>query len=437
VAGFTRHPLRLSAELALLLSLLGSCASYSDKIKEINEDYSAARYDQALAGLKASGIMERSQDQLLWRLEAATILDRKGEPEKSRNLWFEADKIADELYTVSISKTAASFVVSDASSDYEGEDYEKVAIHAMLAHQYIGLGKLDEARIQAKKINNKLAEFNQKYEGNSKNKYSDDAHARYLTGIIFEARGEWDDAIIDYTKSLELYETSFARFIKGKVPSGLVESLYRVLSVRGRVDRIKILTEKYKAILGSRSVADEVKSSRGDSEIVVIHELGMIAPKLKNDFVLPIGGQIIRFSYPILSPRMIYDAGTGIQISGKAFYKAENTAYMDAIASDTLEDRRGRMVAKQMTRLVAKAVLADQVRQQLGPLAGLAANIGAAATETADTRSWTTLPQAFYITRARLPAGEHDFTIKTNGKVTATKHATFKPGQILIYRSIE
>lgn len=437
MARIIRQRVRVAAEMVLLFGLLGSCASYSDQIKEVDDAYTAGQYDRALASLKASGVMERSQDRLLWRLEAATILDRKGEPEKSRNLWFEADKIADELYTVSISKTAASFIVSDASTDYEGEDYEKVAIHSMLAHQYIGLGKLDEARIEAKKINNKLAEMNQKYESNSRNKYSDDAHARYLTGIIYEARGEWDDAIIDYTKSLELYETNFARFIKGKVPSGLVESLYRVLSVRGRGDRIKALTEKYKTVLGNRAIADAVKSSRDDSEIVVIHELGIIAPKRKEEFTLPIGDQIIRFSFPALSPRMIYDAGTGIEIRGKAFFKAENTAYLDAIARDTLEDRRGRMVAKQMTRLVAKAVLTDQVRQQFGPLAGLVANIGAAATETADTRSWTTLPQAFYVSRARVSPGEHDFTIKTNGKVTAVKHASMKRGQILLYRSFE
>ncbi len=421
----------------MLLGILGSCASYSEKIKEMDQAYSAGQYDRALESLKASGVMENSQDRLLWRLEAATILDRKGEPEKSRKLWFEADSIADELYTVSISKTATSFVMSDGSSDYEGEDYEKVAIHAMLAHQYIGLGKLDEARIEARKINNKLVELNQKYEEKTKNKYSDDGHARYLTGLIYEARGEWDSAIIDYTKGLELYETAFAPYIKGSVPSGLVQGLYRVLSVRSREERIKTLSAKYKKIIGPVTVSQAAQSSRDDCEIVVIHELGMIAPKKAKDFILPIGNQIIRFSFPELTPRSIYDAGTGVQIRGGEFFRAENTAYLDAIASDTLEDRRGRMVAKQMTRLVAKAVLTSQVEQKFGGLAGLAANVVAAATETADTRSWTTLPQAFYVTRARLPAGDHEFSIKTNGKITAAKHVSLKKGQIMMFRSFD
>jgi hypothetical protein len=425
------------AEVALLVGALNSCASYSDKTREMDQAYSLGQYDRALKSLKASGIMENSQDRLLWRLEAATILDRQAEYQKSRTLWFEADKIADELYTVSISATATSFIMSDASSDYEGEDYEKVAIHAMLAHQYIGIGKLDEARIEAKKINNVLAAINQKYEEKTKNKYGDDAHARYLTGLIYEARGEWDNAIIDYSKGLALYENEFARYTKGSVPSGLVQALYRVLSVRDRADRIKTLSEKYKKIIGSQTVREAAESARTDGEIAVIHELGMISPKVAKDFVIAIGNQIIRFSFPELTPRMIFDAGTGIQVRGGEFFRAENTAYLDAIASDTLEDRRGRMMAKQMTRLVAKAALTSQVEQQFGSLAGLAANVAAAATETADTRSWTTLPQAFYISRARLPAGDHEISIKTNGKVTTTKHVSLKKGQILLFRSFD
>jgi uncharacterized protein len=206
---------------ALLLCVVTSCASYTDDTKEMREAYSGHDYDRALEALKKSGVMERKQDRLLWRLEAATILDRKGEHDKSRALWLEADQIADELYTVSVSKTATSFVLNDAAADYEGEDYEKVAIHSMLAHQFLGAGKLDDARIEARKINNKLAEINQKYDEKERNKYGEDAHARYLSGLIYEARGEWDSAIIDYSKALELYESTFSGYIRGPVPDGL------------------------------------------------------------------------------------------------------------------------------------------------------------------------------------------------------------------------
>jgi hypothetical protein len=415
--------------MAVLLGGLSSCASYTDETREMREAYVSRDYDRALESLKKSGVMERSQDRLLWRLEAATILDRKGEPEKSRKLWLEADQIADELYTVSVSKTATSFVVNDASADYEGEDYEKVAIHSMLAHQFLGLGRMDEARVEAKKINNKLNEINQRYSEKDKNKYGEDAHARYLSGLIYEAKGDWDSAIIDYSKAVELYENDFKSFIRGPVPTGLVHGLYRVLNLRGRQDRMAKISEKYKGLT--------TPSRSGDAEIVVVHEVGRIARKFAKDFVLSIGGQVVRFSFPAIEPQAIYNAGTGIEIRGDKFYSADNTAYLDAIAYDTLENRRGRMMAKQMTRLLAKGQLTYQAEKNFGPLAGLAANIATAATETADTRSWTTLPQAFYISRARVPAGTHDITVKTNGRVGIAKRISLSKGEIVVMRSVD
>jgi hypothetical protein len=129
--------------------------------------------------------------------------------------------------------------------------------------------------------------------------------------------------------------------------------------------------------------------------------------------------------------------GTGIDVKKVGFFNAENTAYLDAIAYDALENRRGRMVAKQMARLLLKGQINYQAEKNFGPLAGLAANLVTAATETADTRSWTTLPQAFYISRARLAPGDYDIAVKTDGRVRQAKHVTVRKGQMILLRSWE
>lgn len=432
-----RSPRTLSTiTWAVLLGGFVSCASYTDQTREMREAFVAGDYDRALESLKRSGIKDRSQDRLLWRLEEATILDRKGEYEKSRKLWLEADEVADDLYTVSVSKTATSFVMSDASADYAGEDYEKVAIHSLLAHQFIGLGQMNEARIEARKINNKLVEINQKYDAENKNKYSEDAHARYLTALIYEARGEWDNAIIDYSKALELYEGRFSGYISGPVPRGVVTGLHRVLRLRDRSDRLKALSAKYDSVLKEYSTGSSASLEQMGGEVVVIHELGQVAPKVAEEFMLGVGDQIVRFSFPALRPRAIHDMGTGVQVQGLGFFKGENTAYMDAIAHDTLENRRTRMMAKQMSRLLLKGQINYQAEKNFGPLAGLLANIVTASTETADTRSWSTLPQAFFVTRARLAPGTYDIAIKTNGRVGAVKRMAIKKGEMQILRGL-
>ncbi|TWW09228.1 hypothetical protein E3A20_16430 [Planctomyces bekefii] len=221
--------LKLFSVLCLAALNFQGCASYTEETRDIRQLYRGDQFQTALEKLDASTIKNEDKNRLLYRLEKAMILDRMGDFKKSRNLLIEADKIADELYTVSISRTAASFVMNDGAMDYSGEDYEKVAIHTQLALSFIGTNELESARVQAKKINNKLHEINQQYEKN-KNRYSEDAFARFLSGLIFEARGELDDAIIDYGRALELYSSEYARFVVGGVPAALVSSYAQVLS---------------------------------------------------------------------------------------------------------------------------------------------------------------------------------------------------------------
>jgi uncharacterized protein len=415
--------------------LIAGCASYSEKTNEMRAEYARGAYDKALDSLKESGIAERSADRLLWRLEAASIYDRKGDLAKSKSLLLEADSIADELYTTSVSKTAQSFLVSDSSQDYVGEDYERVAIHTLLAHQLIGSGKLDDARIEARKIGTKLAEINQKYDEKNRNKYGEDAHARYLAGLIYDAKGEWDNAIIEYAKAVELYEGEFKSYVvPAKVPSGLIRAYYRVLAVRNRDDRIKSLRERYGDLL--LESPEDAKSKRwGEGEIAVIHEFSRITPKTKGEFFFGSGRQLVRFSFPLLKPRPMTAGLTGIQVEGRGFTQADNTAYLDQIAHDTLESRRFRMTAKQAGRLLLKGQINDQAHQKFGPLGGLLANVATSVTETADTRSWSLLPQGFFISRVRLPKGDYEVTVKTNNKVSEIKKISVLPGKVVLLRS--
>lgn len=50
---------------------------------------------------------------------------------------------ADELYTVSITKEIATYLYNESAQDYPGEDYERVAVHGLMAlsfHWYCRAG---------------------------------------------------------------------------------------------------------------------------------------------------------------------------------------------------------------------------------------------------------------------------------------------------------
>jgi hypothetical protein len=421
--------LQFNALLPLIFVLTTACASYTDETSKIRSDYMGRSYSSALAKLEESSLKTSSNSKLLYLLEKAMILQRMGETAKSRALLIEADKLVDRLYTVSVTKTAASFVYNDSAQDYSGEDYEKVAIHTMLALSFLGDKDLDSARVEARKINAKLTEIVGTYDG-KKGRYTEDAFALYLAGLIYEAKGEWDSAIIDYSKALDLYEGDYKIFIRGGVPNTLVSSLYRLLIKRNRKERANALETKYpnelKALIGAKD--DDL------GDVVVIHEKGHIAIKVAEETALPIGKQIVRISWPVIrrSSRAIFN-DSSISVDNGPQVTAENLQDMDAVAEVGLEDRKFRMIAKNAARLLAKGQITEQAYKNFGLVGGLAANVFSAVSETADTRSWTLLPQAYNVSRVRMQPGTYTIRIKTNGRQTRIEKVEVKKGQIAIF----
>lgn len=436
MSGFSRSFLLTPLLLTILTT---GCASYTEETRQIRLDYMARSYDKALKDLESSGLKDSSNSKLLYLMEKGMILDRMGKLDASRKTLIEADKLADRLLTVSVSKTAASFVVNDAATDYAGEDYEKVAIHTQLALSFIDSGNFEAARVEARKINSKLAEINNGYDSN-KNRYSEDAFARFLAGLIYEARGEWDSAIIDYSSALALYEGDYKVFVRGGVPETLVKALHALLLKRNRSDRLTQLEKKYPEILADRIAERTGKRKKADDgygELAVVHEVGNIAVKVPEEFYIGVGDQAVRFSWPVIkkqSGRLL--EASGVTIDGIGYVASENLQDMDAIAALCLEDRRLRMIAKQAARLLAKGQLTEQAYKNFGPIGGIAANVYSFVSETADTRGWTLLPEGYSVTRVRLKAGSHSVRIKTGGRQTKIETVTIQPGKVTIVRDV-
>lgn len=422
--------------LVFFVVSLSHCASYTDEIRDLRQDFLGGRYQASLDKLEKSSVKDSSRNRLLYNMEKAMILDRLGDLKGSRSLLFDADKIADELYTTSISKTAATFIFNESASDYSGEDYEKVAIHTLLAMSFLQDGKLSDGRVEARKINEKLHEITQNYDPKYAH-YKEDPYARFLSGLIYEAMQNWDDAIIDYKNALDIYSDSkYTPFYEGSVPAALITSLYGLADRRNRTELKRELKSRYSAII-ERYEQERSEIPQG-GDIIVLHEAGHIAIKVAKDFFIPIPGQVIRISFPYIDRKNLdwNSSNTGLRVVGRGSYvSAANCLNLNALAYQSLEDRRGRLVAKSMARLVAKGALTYQAEKQFGILGGLAANIYSVVTETADTRGWSLLPQAFYINRVRVPVGRQNIEIKTAGRITDMPSVDIKDGDFKFIRS--
>ena len=92
---------------------------------------------------------------------------------------------------------------------------------------------------------------------------------------------------------------------------------------------------------------------------------------------------------------------------------------LQKVAKVHLEDRVGKMVAKQLAGVAVKAGLAAGV----GALAknegvGALAFVVMSAFNAPDLRSWLSLPAEFQVARFRLPAGKHSLKVETPGRVS-------------------
>lgn len=417
------------------------CASYTDETRAIRSEFVQGDYTTALGSIDQSSLKTSSSSRLLYHLERSMILDRMGDADKSRKELIKSDRISDDLYTVSVSKSAASFVVSDDVADYSGEDYERVAIQTMLALSFIGDGDLANAQVAARRINSKLAEINGIYKNDKPSAYSEDAFARYLAGMIHEARGDDDNAIVEYGKALALYDSDFKTFSDRATPGGLIEAYYRLLLERRRSDRIPALKKSHPAETAAVDASIAKSGAKSDAQnskvaqVAVIHEVGQISPKESVSSIVGAGRQVVRLSFPVIRYRYRSLAPTGVEVANQ-WHPASTGADMDAIGAQCLDDKKARIVAKGLTRAVVKGALIEETRRNFGEGAALLANIVSAATETADTRGWTLLPGRFLTSRIWLPPGKHLITIKTGGRETPIE-IELRPGELKLIRATD
>jgi len=396
--------IRSSLLWASLFFLL-NCASYTQETQAVHSDFIATRYQSALEHLEASNLKDQDRNALLYSLEKALILDRLGNLDPSRRLLFQADRIADQLYTKSISKEIATYLVSEDKTDYSGEDYEKVAIHTFLALSFLEQSKLNEARVEAAKINNKISEINQQY-GDQSNRYKEDAFAYLLSGLIYESKGEFDDAIIDYVKALKSYQNEFSRY-SSQVPEALLMGLANVATIRGRKEIIGKLTREFPWLF------EKYRFPFDGHSYVAFLEVGAIARKHSESFFLQINHRLVRYSWPVMERQNSFPDATKLFFGGRQLASQEAIDF-SRIAIDNLEDKRLRYTVKSFVRLAAKAKIADELEKSFGPLGGLISDVFSAVTETADTRSWTLLPQSIRV--ARLQSNTKLESFQINGE---------------------
>ena len=357
--------------------LFFGCATYQTKVDSARTDLSSRNPEKAMKTLQPLA-EEEGKDQLVYVLDYAVALQQAGNYKESARLLGKAEKIADIQDYTSLSREASSLILNAEMVQYKGDDFEKILINAVNAINYLMMNQLDDALVEVRRVNEKLYKF--KFD--AKRDYEQSPYASYLAGLIWEADGKYDDSYIDYKKAHELAPNF----------TPLHADLIRA-AIRARRDED---VAKWKAAYPEVQVGADWKDSK-NGELVFIFQQGWGPRK----YARPGAPR-----FPKLFPVITSTRRAELDIEGVDKVLTESIYSVQDVEIKTLENAYAGIVAKRIAGVATKAILADQIRQKnklLGDLTSFALN----ASDRADLRQWSTLPETFQIARKFLKAGTY------------------------------
>lgn len=443
------------AKTAAMLLLAGvySCGTYNMKTT-IEADLYNGNFKKAIEGIDKNKFLNKDRNRLLYLMEKGKIEHLQGNYTESNALFEQAYIMIDDKIRTNVGQAVASKLTNPMALPYKGEDFEKVTIHYYMALNYFHLGKPAEALVEAKRIDIKLLELNQKYPEN-KNKYSRDAFSQILQGIIYESTGDINNAFIAYRNAAEIYDADGGKFFGVPMPDQLKHDLVRTAKLMGFENEYNLYLKKYNVapyqpvLTGKNGVPVQPTPPVPTGEAVIFWENGL-APA-KDQIVLSFSavdhwfyatymedGKVVDIFLPV---PLGFNVGT-VNALAIPKYRTRQSFYnravvvsngqelpfqlgqdFNSIAKQCLKDRMLREVVELVTRFAAKkagsAGLSALGKEMFGKDGGdifkVAGDIAGAATEKADTRNWQSLPATISYTRVPLKEGSNTFEIKKYG----------------------
>ena len=412
LSGFYRFCL-----LACVALYLSGCATYSQFATSVRGNLEAGRPDLA-RDLEEQ--KDPDQKDVLACMEKGMLRQMTGDYDASNRVWEVGKREIEELYGVSVSESLGSVTINDATRSYEGERFEQVLLHAYMAMNYLMLDDIDAARVEMLQADVKMREWGEQPE--------EDAFVRYFAGLIYEALGENDDALISYRKARDVYlATRNAQALE--VPLMLKKDLLRLLAQEG-------LSNEYRQTSAEFGLANyrPLKIDDQFGELIVVLSNGL-APIKSESSIMTFSPELsnnVRVAFPVYKDPPQHLKTPRLVIGDKTF-RFETVENIDSLARHSLDAEMPGIMARAIARAVIKYKTQKKAQGQ-NALAGFLMTVTNIATERADTRSWTTLPQEIQMVRTPVPVGTNPVRIEmvnSAGRVvdTINEVVTIRPGQ--------
>jgi hypothetical protein len=408
--------------VCLLFAILSGCATTGAYNRIDNEVY-FGKYGEAVSLLDENRKnLYRQRDALLFCLDKGLLTHYAGQFEESVSLLREGEQAIEAAYTKSVTQEIGTYILSDNTREYGGEDYEDVYINVFNALNYYHQDNLEDALVEIRRMNNKIRFLAVKYGSlmTSMQKmaleqsaeippnghleaaaFNDSALARYLGLLFYRGIGQYDDARIDR-------------------------------------DYLKVAFANAPAVYSypvPASTDEELNIPRDKARLNVLAFSGMAPVKEEKVVRIPLpNARWIKIALPVLKDRRSQVSRVEAVIDGgKTRFDLELLEDMGAVARETFKEKEGLIYMKSVLRATVKGVsssvlnaASDTVEGDAGLLLAilsLGAQVMAEATERADLRVSRYFPGKAHVGGATLDPGLYAVTVNYyagNGRLIAS-----------------
>jgi hypothetical protein len=446
----------LGLVLSLGVSLLSGCGSSINRYTLIEQSLLAGDATQAAAIVERSEKEYGNKSRLLYEMDRGMMLQLAGQYQASSAVLERAEDEVERLYTRTVRSETAAFLTNDNALPYEGEAYEHVMINVVKALNYAAQGQLQEALVEARRIDHRLNVLSDRVKDS--NSYRNDGFARYLSGILYEAAGDVNNAFIAYRNAYEAYEAARG-WARTTPPPSLRSDLLRTAEALNFTNELEEYRRQFPDITW-----EPFSRQQPLAQVVLISYNGR-APRKEDRYLdLPISldalqlvllnrglspsshqrnraadsllyglnGRVVRVALPRLVSQktqvpfeqMILTDAMG----HTSMIRSEMAHNVTALAEKSLSDRLPAITVKALARAATKFALAEGAARgaqqaagkDAGPWVGLAVGLLtkglAVASEEADKRSWETLPDEIHVARTWVPPGPYQISIQPSGQ---------------------
>ncbi len=388
-----------------ILVLTAGCATHYDRIQPVREAFFAGRLDEATTLLdKKRDLRLRNGD--VKELDRAMIQLASGRPREAEKILRTIRDRFDHLEQTSLAEKGASFLTDDNIKAYPGEDYEKILIRSFLALSNL-LTDGGDASAYALQVTDK----------------QDDVIRKAV-----ERHKEEPQAVLAY-KQVALGPYVWA-MIAEESPLTLDDA------ARARLQVVNWAPDFRDAKLDLQRAQHEVPIASGCGALYVFALVGRGPVKeevaeVPTQVALLIADRIVSANSnrglpptlaPVKVPRMLKFPrradGVAVQVDGRPAGQTATLVDVGEMAWAQHEAKYPYIVAEAVARRVIKKAVIYGAKEAVDAehwspesIALSAAGVAWEATESADTRCWSLLPDTIQVLRVELPVGEHELSL--------------------------